>query len=108
MDRTINPRILDNRAMTCRAVKRRNPGVVAPARMTRYYATAKLDPDSMNRDIARINEAILDQLRLVGADISLSLEIHADNASGFDECVVQIIEGNVANLKLDNSGFEES
>ncbi|MBT1165581.1 Swt1 family HEPN domain-containing protein [Bifidobacterium simiarum] len=73
----------------------------------RYYGTAKLDPDSLNRDLARINEGILDQLRLAGANISISLEIHADDATGFDENVIRIIDGNAKNLKLDNSGFEE-
>ena len=79
----------------------------APARKRRYYATAGLDPDSLNRDLARINEGILDQLRLAGATISLSLEIHAERPDGFDENVIRIIDGNARTCKLDDSGFEE-
>lgn len=78
-----------------------------PAKKKRYYGEAKLDPDSLNRDLARINEGILDQLRLAGANISISLEIHAEDPSGFDENAIRVISDNAANLKLGNSGFEE-
>ncbi|KAB7790161.1 Swt1 family HEPN domain-containing protein [Bifidobacterium leontopitheci] len=79
----------------------------APMVMTRYYGTAKLNPDSLNRDLARLNEGILDQLRLAGASISISVEIHAEAPGGFDENTVRIIDANAKNLKLANSGFEE-
>ena len=80
----------------------------APAKKRRYYGTVKLDPDSLNRDLARINEGILDQLRFAGATISISLEIHADDPDGFDENTIRIINSNATTFKLDNSGFEES
>ncbi|MBT1175485.1 DUF499 domain-containing protein [Bifidobacterium sp. LC6] len=86
------------------------PTVVEPAsvKKKRYYGTATLDPDSLNRDLARITEGILDQLRFAGASISLSLEIHAEKPSGFDDDAIRIISDNAKNLKLHNSGFEES
>lgn len=87
-------------------VRKSKPKPVTPKKK-RYYGTAKLDPDSLNRDLARINEGVLDQLRLAGASISISLEIHADDPNGFDENIIRIIEGNADQLKLDNSSFEE-
>ncbi|PJM74972.1 Swt1 family HEPN domain-containing protein [Bifidobacterium simiarum] len=84
-------------------------GCVMPtvAKKTRYYGTVSLDPDSLNRDLARINEGILDQLRLAGATISLSLEILAEEPNGFDKNAIRIIDGNAGNLNFGNSGFEE-
>ncbi|KAA8822005.1 Swt1 family HEPN domain-containing protein [Bifidobacterium vespertilionis] len=79
----------------------------APARKRRYYATAELDPDWFSRDLARINEGILDQLKYAGASISLSLEIHAEMPGGFDDNTIRIIDASAKTLKLGNSGFEE-
>ncbi|MBT1176116.1 DUF499 domain-containing protein [Bifidobacterium callimiconis] len=78
-----------------------------PAKKTRYYGTVELNPDSINRDLARIGEGILDQLRFAGARISISLDIQAEDADGFDENIVTIIDGNAKNLKFGSSGFEE-
>lgn len=73
----------------------------------RYFATARLDPDYLNRELVQINEKILDQLRMAHADITISLEIRADNPGSFDDSTIKLIEDNAKTLKLDNSSFEE-
>lgn len=81
--------------------------VPVPVSMKRYYSNVELDPDFMNRDLARINEKIIDQLRMSHAKIKLSLEISAENDDGFDKNIVEVINSNAASLKLDVSNFEE-
>lgn len=83
------------------------PATPIQASMKRYYSTIELDPDFMNRDLARINEKIIDQLRMSHAKIKLSLEISAENDDGFDKNIVEVINSNAASLKLDVSSFEE-
>lgn len=43
--------------------------------MTRFYGSVVLDPDQYNRQIAKINEMIIDQLRFSHATLELRLEI---------------------------------
>ncbi|KAA8832151.1 ATP-binding protein [Bifidobacterium tissieri] len=73
----------------------------------RYYGTVELDPNNLNRDLAHINEGILDQLRLAGASVSISLDIRSEDPNGFDDNIVAIVEGSAKTLKFRDSGFEE-
>lgn len=84
-----------------------NVPTVVTALKKRYYGTIELQSDSMNREIAQINEKILDQLRMSHAKIELSIEICAVNSEGFDDNTVKIIESNAESLKMINSSFEE-
>lgn len=78
------------------------------ARKKRYYASVELDPEMFNRQLAQLNEAIIDQLRMGRARISMSLDIQAENADGFDDGIMNIINENARNLKnVRNSEFEE-
>lgn len=89
------------------AVERhREPEPVAEPKR-RYFATASLNPDSLNRELAQINEKILDQLRMARANITVSIEIQASSADGFDDNTIQLIEDNAKSLKFGNSSFEE-
>lgn len=73
----------------------------------RYYATVNLHSETLNRELAKVNEAVLDQLRMAHADISISLEIRAENAGGFDDRLMSIIDENAGTLGFENSAFEE-
>lgn len=73
----------------------------------RYYATINLHSETLNRELAKVNEAVLDQLRMAHADISISLEIRAENAGGFDDRLMGIIDENAETLGFENSAFEE-
>lgn len=79
----------------------------AAASKKRYFATVKLDPDRLSRELAQIDERILDQLRMTRANIMLSLEIQADNPHGFADDIMRIVNENAKLLKFDNSSFEE-
>ena len=80
----------------------------AIVRKKRYYASVDLDPETLNRQLAQLNEAIIDQLRMGRARISMSLDIQAENADGFDDGIMNIINENARNLKnVRNSEFEE-
>ena len=79
----------------------------AAASKKRYFATIELDPDRLSRELAQIDERILDQLRMTRANIMLSLEIQADNPHGFADDIMRIVNENAKSLKFDDSSFEE-
>lgn len=77
-------------------------------RKKRYYASVELDPESLNRQLAQLNEAILDQLRMGRAHISINLDIQAENADGFDDNIMNVIGENARSLRnVKESEFEE-
>ena len=77
-------------------------------RKKRYYASVELDPETINRQLAQLNEAILDQLRMGRARISINLDIQAENADGFDDSIMNVIDENARSLQnVKESGFEE-
>lgn len=82
--------------------------VSAPAIKKRYYASVDLDPETLNRQLAQLNELIIDQLRMARAHISISLDIQAETADGFDGGIMNVIINNAQNFKgIRNSEFEE-
>lgn len=82
--------------------------VSAPAIKKRYYASVDLDPETLNRQLAQLNELIIDQLRMARAHISISLDIQAETADGFDDGIMNVIINNAQNFKgVRNSEFEE-
>lgn len=82
--------------------------VSAPAIKKRYYASVDLDPETLNRQLAQLNELIIDQLRMARAHISISLDIQAETADGFDDGIMNVIINNAQNFKgIRNSEFEE-
>lgn len=77
------------------------------AMKTRYYCTVDLDSETLNRQLNKINEDILDQLRLARAKITISLDIQAENRNGFDENTMRIVNDMAKALNLKESRFEE-
>jgi len=80
------------------------PGPAAP---TRYHGTVRLDPGRVGRDAGRIaDEVIAHLVGLVGADVTVTLEIEASIPGGAPEQVVRIVTQNGRDLKFTSGGFE--
>jgi len=83
-------------------------GVVAPPLMRRFHGSVKLDPIRIGRDAGRIGEEVVQHLSgLVGANVEVTLEIHADIPDGTPEKTVRDVTENCRTLKFDSYGFEE-
>lgn len=83
------------------------PGPAPEPKQTRFYGSVVLDPDQYNRQIAKINETIIDQLRFSHARLELSLEIQATQPDGFDPSIVKRISSSAETLGFTASGFDE-
>lgn len=87
------------------------PEPVLPAdkpepKKTRFFSSIDLDPEQYNRQIAKINEMIIDQLRFNHAQISLTLEIDATQPTGFDASIVDSVTNSADKLGF-TANFEE-
>jgi hypothetical protein len=81
--------------------------VGARARPTKFYGTITLDPTRPGPLVAQIAQSVLAELaRASGATIKLSIDIQAENPSGFPEDVVEVIRANAETLKFRESGFD--
>jgi predicted AAA+ superfamily ATPase len=80
-----------------------------PAAPTRYHATVTLDPMRIGRDAGRVADEVVAHLAgVVGASVSVTLEIEASIPSGAPEQVVRTVTQNGRDLKFNSgSGFEE-
>lgn len=84
------------------------PGVVAPAAApTRFYGTVKLDSSRVGGDAARIAEEVVQHLvGLLGADVTVTLDIDAQVEDGFPQDVIRTVSENARTLGFDQQGFE--
>lgn len=74
----------------------------------RFYGTVALDATRVGRDAGRIAEEVIAHLSgLVGANVTVSLEIFADVADGVPDQVVRIVTENSRTLKFISQGFEQ-
>ena len=83
-------------------------GGVAPALPRRYHGTVRLDPARVGRDASQIAaEVIAHLIGLVGADVTVTLDIEARLPDGATEQVVRTVTENGRTLKFEHgSGFE--
>jgi predicted AAA+ superfamily ATPase len=84
-------------------------GVIArPAEPKRYHGSVNLDPTRAGRDASRIGDEVLAHLAgLVGAEVTVTLEIEASIPSGAPDHVVRTVTENSRTLKFRDSGFEK-
>ncbi|SFK63495.1 hypothetical protein SAMN05444581_1133 [Methylocapsa palsarum] len=84
-------------------------GPAAPkSRPNRYYGTATLDATRVGRDAGRIAEEVIAHLSgLVGATVTVTLEIQASVPDGVPENVIRTVTENGRTLKFTTQGFEE-
>lgn len=81
------------------------PVEVAPKR---FHGTVALDATRMGRDAGKIAEEVITHLSgLVGAKVTIVLEISADVPGGVPKRVVEVVTANSRDLKFITQGFEE-
>ena len=78
-----------------------------PKAPTRYYGTVTIDPARAGRDAGRIADEVLAHLvGLVGANVTVTLEIEATAPAGVPDNVVRIVNANARDLKFKSTSFE--
>jgi hypothetical protein len=79
-------------------------GAIPPKR---FHGTVKLDSARVGRDASRIADEVVSHLSgLVGAEVTVTLEIEAKLPGGASEQVVRTVTENSRTLKFDSHGFE--
>ena len=80
--------------------------VVTPPK--RFHGTVTLDATRVGRDASRVAEEVIAHLTgLVGAEVTVTLEIEAQIPSGTPEHVVRTVTENSRTLKFTSQGFEK-
>ena len=89
------------------------PGVPPPdtppaTQPLRFHGTVPLDSTRVGRDAGRIADEVISHLSgLVGARVTVTLEISAEVPSGAPDHVVRTVTENSRTLKFTNQGFEK-
>ena len=89
------------------------PGVPPPdtppaTQPVRFHGTVPLDSARVGRDAGRIADEVISHLAgLVGAKVTVTLEIQAEVPSGAPDHVVRTVTENSRTLKFTSQGFEK-
>lgn len=76
---------------------------------TRFHGSVQLDATRVGRDAGRIAEEVITHLAgLVGAQVTVTLDIQATVSDGVPDNVVRIVTENGRALKFQSQGFEEA
>jgi hypothetical protein len=79
-----------------------------PAKPKRYHGTVVLEPTRVGRDASRIADEVIAHLAgLVGAKVTVTIEIEAEIPSGAPDNVVRTVTENSRTLKFKSQGFEQ-
>lgn len=79
----------------------------APAKPKRFHGSVTLDTARVGRDASRIAEEVIAHLAgLVGAEVTVTLEIHVEVPSGTPDNIVRTVTENCQTLKFSGHGFE--
>ncbi len=74
----------------------------------RFYGSVTLDTARVGRDAGRIAEEVIAHLSgLVGAEVTVTLELQAEIPAGAPENVVRTVTENCRTLKFSDHGFEK-
>ena len=80
---------------------------VRPSGPRRYHGTVELDPTRVGRDAGRIADEVISHLvGLVGANVTVTLEIQAELPQGATDGLVRTVTENGRTLKFKTQGFE--
>jgi predicted AAA+ superfamily ATPase len=86
--------------------KTKPPAVPTPPK--RFHGTVTLDATRVGRDASRIADEVIAHLSgLVGATVTVTLEVEAEIPSGAPEHVVRTVTENSRTLKFTSQGFEK-
>ncbi len=78
-----------------------------PVPLRRFHGAVRLDPSRIGRDAGRIAEEVVQHLStLLGAQVTVSLEIHVDVPEGVPEQIVRVVSENCRTLRFESQGFE--
>ncbi len=86
------------------------PGVPGPGmgQPKRFHGTVILDPTRVGRDASRVADEVIAHLSgLVGARVTVRLDVEAEMPSGAPEHVVRTVTENSRTLKFTSQGFEK-
>ena len=84
------------------------PDTSKPAQPTRFHGTVALDEMRVGLDASRIADEIISHLTgMVGANVTVTLEIEAEVPSGAPDHVVRTVTENSRTLKFTSQGFEQ-
>ena len=74
----------------------------------RFHGTVALDPTRVGRDASRIADEVIAHLSgLVGAKVTVTLEVEAEIPSGAPDHVVRTVTENSRTLRFTSQGFEK-
>jgi len=77
-------------------------------KLRRFHGTVNLNPTRVGRDASVIADAVIAHLAgLVGAEVTVTLDIAAHLLDGASEHTVRTVNENSRTLKFDSHGFEE-
>ena len=84
------------------------PDTPTATQPVRFHGTVPLDSTRVGRDASRIADEVISHLAgLVGAKVTVNLEISAEVPSGAPDHVVRTVTENSRTLKFTNQGFEK-
>ena len=84
------------------------PDVPPAVKMKRFHGTVTLDATRVGRDASRIADEVIAHLSgLVGAKVTVTLEVEADIPSGVPDHVVRTVTENSRTLKFTSQEFEK-
>ncbi len=79
----------------------------APAAPTRFHGTVILDATRVGRDASRVADEVIAHLSgLVGATVTVTLDVEAEIPSGAPDHVVRTVTENSRTLRFTSHGFE--
>ena len=82
-------------------------GPVTPPKPKRYHGTVTLTPERAGRDASKVADEVISHLvGLVGASVTVTLEIEAEIPAGVPEHVIRTVTENGRTLKFTSHGFE--
>jgi predicted AAA+ superfamily ATPase len=83
-------------------------GQPKPQLPRRFHGSVRLDATRVGRDASRIAEEVITHLSgLIGAQVTVTLDIEATVSDGVPDSVVRIVTENGRALKFESQGFEE-
>jgi hypothetical protein len=86
----------------------RGEGAVTASRPKRFHGAATLDTTRVGRDASRIAEEVIAHLAgLMGAKVTVTIEIEAEIPDGVPDNVVRTVTENSRTLKFTSHGFEK-
>jgi len=84
------------------------PETTETPKSKRFYGSCKLDPTRMTRDVGNIADEVIQHLTsLLGAEVKVSIDIHAEIPAGVPDNIVRIVTENSRTLRFDQYGFED-